>query len=84
MKIETPESIAAMGRAVDKLIDDVHLLKTSNPVMRDQFAIAALTGFMCNTELLEAIGGKTIIESFDKAAAVCYAIADAMIEARKQ
>lgn len=70
-------------RAVDKLIDDVHALKASNPTMRDQFAIAAMTGFMCNTELMEAIGGKSIVESFDKAAAVCYGMADAMMEARK-
>ena len=89
MREETPESIAAACRAVDKLITDVHALKTSNPVLRDQFAIATLKGLWSSPDMegiLAAVynhpSGGEREQAMTMMAEIAYQQADVMMKVR--
>lgn len=61
-------------------------MRSEQPCLQDQFAMAALTGILGNTVTLEAAlhSGMTHADFAGHAASASYGYADAMMEARTQ
>lgn len=70
--LETMETLVAYARGLELAINE------NAPTLRDQFAMAAMTGF--NKGMVDYGWGKDVLSGHAKQA---YAIADAMLQARK-
>lgn len=63
-------------RQVQAICDAIMFaIREAQPTLRDRFAVAALTGYLSNSNYTDYIA--------DRAAEKCYEYADAMIKARE-